>query len=110
MAACALPKLPQWAKRKPVPKAVPIRFPKTDPSDPKGKRRQIGKVLLVNSEGGFVLIEIHGVAPPEPGLALKCVRDGADSGILTVSGERQGAHIIADIVTGTPRKGDQVFQ
>ena len=33
-----------------------------------------------------------------------------DSGVLTVSGERQGAHIIADIVTGTPRKGDLVFK
>ncbi len=109
-ASCAMPKLPQWAKRKPVPKAVPIRFPKEDPSDPKGKRRQIGKILLVNADAGFVLVEIRGAAPPEPGLALKCFRDGADSGVLTVSGERQGTHIIADIVTGTPRKGDQVFK
>lgn len=110
--ACGLPlpKLPKWAQRKPVPKAVPLRFPKEDPSDPKGKRRQIGKILLVNAEAGFVLVEIRGVAPPEPGLALKCIRDGADAGVLTVSGERHGMNIIADIVTGTPRKGDQVFQ
>ena len=108
--SCAIPKLPKWAQRKQVPKAVPIRFPKEDPSDPKGKRRQIGKILLVNSEAGFVLVEIRGAAPPEPGLALKCTRDGADSGILTVSGERQGLHIIADVVTGKPQKGDLVFK
>lgn len=110
VAACALPKLPKWSLRKPVPKAVPIRFPKEDPSDPKGKRRQIGKVLLVNAESGFVLVEIRGAIPPDPGLALKCFREGVDSGVLTVSGERQGTHIIADIVTGTPRKGDLVFK
>ena len=40
----------------------------------------------------------------------KCFRDGVETGVLTVSGERQGTHIIADIVTGSPRRGDQVFQ
>ena len=110
VAGCALPKLPKLSLRKPVPKATPIRFPKEDPSDPKGKRRQIGKILLVNSEAGFVLVEIRGATPPDPGLALKCFRDGAETGILTVSGERHGMNIIADIVTGTPRKGDQVFK
>lgn len=117
VAACTLPQviktahLPKWAKRKEVPKAAPIRFPKTDTGDAaKGKRRQIGTVLLVNAEAGFVLIETHGGAQPETGMALKCIRDGADSGVLIVSGERQGSHVIADITTGTPRKGDQVFQ
>jgi hypothetical protein len=55
-------------------------------------------------------VEIRGAMPPEPGLALTCFREGVDSGVLTVSGERQGTHIIADIVTGTPRKGDLVFK
>ena len=109
--SCGLLQLPKWAKRKPVPKAVPIRFPKGDSSDAaKGKRKQIGTILLVNAEAGFVLIETHGWGQPETGMALKCLRDGADSGVLIVSGERQGSHVIADITTGTPRKGDQVFQ
>ncbi len=105
-----MPHLPKWAKRKQVPKAVPIRFPKPDPSDPKAKRRQIGTILLVNLDAGFVLIETRGGFPPDAGTALKCIRDGADAGVLIVSGERQGSHVIADITTGTPRKGDQVFQ
>ncbi|MEO6741042.1 MAG: hypothetical protein ABIP20_12370 [Chthoniobacteraceae bacterium] len=109
--ACAFPELPKWAKRTPIPKAAPIRFPKGDASDAlKGKRKQIGTILLVNAVSGFVLIETHGWAQPDAGMALKCIRDGADSGILIVSGERQGSHVIADITTGTPRKGDQVFQ
>ena len=105
------PHLPAWAKSKPVPKAVPIRFPKGDASAAmKGKRVQIGTILLVNAEAGFVLIETRGGPQPDAGMALKCIRDGADSGVLIVSGERQGTHVIADITTGTPRKGDQVFQ
>lgn len=115
--ACTLPRiaemahLPKWAKRTEVPKAMPIRFPKANaPDAATGKRRQIGTILLVNAEAAFVLIETHGSVQPEAGMALKCLRDGADSGGLIVSGERQGTHVIADITTGAPRKGDQVFQ
>ena len=110
VASCNSLPLPKWAKRKPVPKAVPIHFPKYDPTDAKGKRRQIGTILLVNADAGFVLVETRGGEQPESGAALKCQRDGADTGVLIVSGERQGSHVIADITTGTPRKGDQVFQ
>ena len=106
-----MPHLPAWAKRKPIPKAVPVRFPKGDAADAaKGKRKQIGTILLVNADAGFVLIDTHGWVQPEAGMALKCMREGVDSGILIVSGERRGSHVIADITTGTPRKGDQVFQ
>ena len=111
LAACNSLPLPNWAKRKPVPKAVPVRFPKTNKSDgTKGKPKLIGTILLVNADAGFVLIDAHGWALPDAGTALKCIRDGADSGIVAVGSERQGAHVIADIVTGTPKKGDQVFQ
>ena len=111
VAACSSLPLPKWAKRKPVPKAVPIRFPKTNISDgTKGKPKPVGTILLVNAEAGFVLIDAHGWRLPDAGTALKCMRDGADSGILAVGGERQGSHVVADIVTGTPKKGDQVFQ
>lgn len=111
VAACAMPQLPKWARRKQVPKAVPVRFPKANETDAAtGKRKPIGTILLVNAEAGFVLIETHSRTQPEAGMALKCIRDGADSGVLIVSGERQGSHVIADITTGAPRKGDQVFQ
>jgi hypothetical protein len=117
VAACTLPRvaqmvhLPKWAKRAEVPKAMPVRFPKLNSQDAgTGKRRPIGTILLVNAEAGFVLIDTRGGVQPDAGMALKCIRDGADSGVLIVSGERQGSHVIADITTGTPKKGDQVFQ
>ena len=110
VASCSSLPLPKWAKRKPVPKAVPLRFPKTTSDGTKGRPVSVGTILLVNEAAGFVLIDSHGWALPEVGTALKCIRDGVDSGILTVSGERQGSHIVADIVTGKPGKGDQVFQ
>jgi hypothetical protein len=98
-------------RKEPVPKAVPIHFPKDTPAEgSKTKRKQVGTVLLVNAEAGFVLIDSQGRGLPERGAALKYLHEGADAGVLTVSGERQGSHVIADIVTGTPKKGDQVFQ
>ena len=109
--ACGLLQIPKWAKRKPVPKAVPIRFPKGDAADAaKGKRKPIGTILLVNADAGFVLIDTHGSPLPEAGLALKCMRENVESGVLTVGRERRDSHVIADITTGTPHKGDQVFQ
>ncbi len=111
LAACSSVPLPSWARRKPVPKAVPVRFPKTNKSDgTKGKPKLVGTILVVNADAGFVLIDAHGWALPDAGTALKCIRDGADAAIVAVGGERQGSHVIADIVTGTPKKGDQVFQ
>jgi hypothetical protein len=110
VAACNAPLLPKWAKRKPVPKAVPLKFPKPTSDGTKGTPRQAGAILFVNADGGFVLIDSHGWSPPTEGTALKVMRDGKEAGVVTVSSERQGSHVIADIITGTPRKGDQVFQ
>ena len=56
------------------------------------------------------LIDSHGWSPPREGTALKVMRDGKETGVVMAGTERQGSHVIADIVTGTPRKGDQVFQ
>ena len=114
--ACALPRiaqmahLPKWAKPKAVPKAVPVRFPKPTSDGTKGTPRQAGAILFVNSEDRFVLIDSHGWSLPAEGTALRVMRDGVETGVVTVSSERRGSHIIADIVTGAPRKGDEVFQ
>ncbi len=111
LAACSSVPLPSWAKRRPVPKAVPVHFPKTNTSDgTKGKPKLVGIILLVNADAGFVVIDAHGWMLPDAGTALKAIRDGAETGILAVGGERQGANVVADIVTGAPKKGDQVFQ
>jgi len=110
MTACSSLPLPKWARRKQVPRATPIRFPKPTSDGTKGTPRQAGAILFVNAEGGFVLIDSHGWSMPTEGTALRVMRDGVETGVVMVGSERQGSHIIADIVTGAPRKGDQVFQ
>ena len=100
-----------WPWKKEVPRAKPIRFPKANASD--GTRRnpkQVGTILMVNAEGNFVLIDSAGWTIPESGAALKCMRDGVETGVVAVGSERKATHVIADVVTGTPQKGDQVFQ
>jgi hypothetical protein len=109
-AGCALVSC-EWPWKKKIPRATPIRFPKANASD--GTRRnpvQVGTILMVNAEGGFVVIESGVWKPPESRTALKCFRDGVETGVLAVGEERRRDHVIADIVTGTPRKGDQVFK
>ncbi|MEQ1852417.1 MAG: hypothetical protein ABMA01_12595, partial [Chthoniobacteraceae bacterium] len=100
-----------WPWKKEIPRAQPIRFPSADATDtahPK-KPRQVGTILMVNTEGNFVLIDSSGWTAPEPGTALKCFRDGTETGVIAVGSERQGTRMAADVVTGTPRKGDGVF-
>lgn len=97
--------------RKPVPKAVPVRFP--GPGESVGARvglRKIGTVMLVNEAGKFVLIETGLLGAPGLGVVLKTVRGGADTGSLSVSNERRGSVITADIVSGSPARGDDVMQ
>jgi hypothetical protein len=106
LAACAGP----WKKE--IPKAQPVRFPTAAAQEAAQgtKPRQVGTILIVNTEGNFVLIDSGGWAPPPQGTALKCFRDGAETGVIAVGSERQGTHVVADVVTGSPRKGDRVMQ
>jgi len=70
----------------------------------------VGSVTLVNEELRFVLIEASPLALPEPGQALKCLSNGEESAIVTVSAERHRPFFSADIVKGEPHKGDEVYQ
>ena len=67
-------------------------------------------VLLVNEDGRFVLVKSDSWTPPEQGTALKCLRDGKETGILNVGPERRATYVTADIVTGHPKRGDEVYQ
>lgn len=97
-------------KKEEIPKGTPLKFPKPDPAQNAGKHRHAGTILLVNGEAGFVLIDSGPFIAPEAGTALKAMRNGVETGILAVGQERRGSHVVADIVTGEPRKGDQVFE
>ena len=65
--------------------------------------------MAVNQQEGFVLIDTESTLTEEVGTALKSFSGGAESGVLAVSKERHPPFMIADIVSGTPQKGDQVF-
>jgi hypothetical protein len=94
-----------------APKPTIVSFPKGNASDgTKREPRLIGRIAMVNAEGKFVLISCDAWSAPAEGTALKCLRNGVESGIVNVGQERRGAYVTADIVTGAPERGDQVYQ
>jgi hypothetical protein len=94
-----------------APKPNVIRFPRDNASDGTPKEpRLVGQIAMVNEEDRFVLITCDAWKPPQQGTALKAMRSGTETGILNVNAERRGTYVTADIVTGTPSRGDQVFQ
>ena len=72
--------------------------------------QMVGTVALVNEEGRFVLVDVGSLYSPTPGTALKCFYDGEETAVLAVTAERMRPHIAADIVKGTPHRGDKVFE
>jgi hypothetical protein len=72
--------------------------------------RLVGPIVMVDSGQHFVLIDTDTSAPAEDGTALKSFSNGTETGVLTVSPERRPPFMIADIVSGAPQKGDQVFE
>jgi len=74
---------------------------------PSGPRR-VGRVALVNAELGFVLVDVGSLYAPQAGTALKSFHGTEESGVLAVSPEKQRPFIVADIVKGAPKVGDDV--
>jgi len=74
------------------------------------KPQEIGTIALVNDNLHFVLIDVGSMYQPQRGQAVKTFTGDKESGILTITGERQRPFIAADIVSGTPQKGDTVLQ
>lgn len=88
-----------WPWKKKPPRA-------TLPSSP----RAVGTVVLVNEEAMFVLIDDGLRAGPAVGTLLKINAPGASPTELRVTQIQRPPFIIADIIRGTARKGDKVFQ
>jgi hypothetical protein len=79
------------------------------PMPPAGPRR-IGIIALVNEADRFVLIDTAMAQPPSVGTALKAYAGSVESGVLAVGSIARRPFVVADIVHGSPRKGDAVFQ
>jgi hypothetical protein len=100
---------PSWKKKAVRP--LVVSFPKENVSD--GTKREpklAGRVAMVNTSGKFVLLECDVWTAPAEGTALKCLRYGAETAILAASKERRGSYVVADIVKGSPQRGDEVFK
>ena len=59
---------------------------------------------------GFVLVDVGTLYAPAPGKVLKCYSGGLETAEITITPERMTSFITADIVKGTPNRGDQVFE
>jgi hypothetical protein len=70
----------------------------------------MGRIALVNAETHFVLVDGADAQSPKAGASLRSYADGALSGELRATGVRRRPFFIADIVHGTPAKGDVVLQ
>lgn len=89
---------------------VPKSWRKKKPNEPPKAPRLIGTVVLVNSEGGFVLVDSGSLPSPSMGKAARTRPADGSAAELKVTEVRRRPFVIADIVNGTPQKGDQVFQ
>ena len=96
-----------WFRSAP-PKPTIIKMPRTQVVEQVPKL--VGTVTIVNTDDRFVIVEGNQRAPLNPGTALKCIRDGIETGIIAIGKERRGPNVTADIVKGDPQKGDQVFE
>jgi hypothetical protein len=89
---------------------LPWRHPKKPkPAEP-AKPQMVGTITLVNEDAHFVLIDVGNSSVPRGGTALKAMSAGVETGVVAVSEVRKRPFAVADIVSGTPKRGDQVFQ
>jgi hypothetical protein len=70
--------------------------------------RRVGTIALVNSDLNFVLIDVGSLYTPQSGVALKSFSGASETGILAVDPEKRRPFIVADIIKGTPKVGDEV--
>ena len=74
---------------------------------PTGPQR-VGTIALVNEDLSYVLVDVGSLYSPQAGTALKSFSGGAETAILAVDPEKQRPFIVADIIRGTPKVGDEV--
>lgn len=69
----------------------------------------IGKVVLVNPEGDFVLIDNGSNPSPGLGAVMQCRMPDGTLAELQVTEMRKRPFVIADVLSGAPQKGAPVF-
>ena len=96
---CAITVLPGCALFRDAPK--PVQQSSTE--------RFLGTISMVNEDGHFVLIDFGGFTAPTPGVELQVRRSGDDVAVVKAGAEMRRPFAAADIVSGTPQNGDDVW-
>ena len=71
---------------------------------------RVGIITLVNERDRFVVVDVGQGGVPASGTALKSFRDKTETSVLAVGDVRRRPFIVGDIVSGDPKKGDEVFK
>ena len=91
-----------------------LRFPwpreKRAPETPVVRPHYVGTITLVNEDARFVLIDAGNASVPPAGTALKTMSGETETGVVMVGEVRKRPFAVADIIRGSPKKGDRVFQ
>jgi hypothetical protein len=85
-------------------------FKKKPPKATAKSRLLVGTVTLVSEDPSFVLIDNGSLPAPAAGTVLTINNSGAAPVEMKVTHIQKPPFVVADIVKGTPKKGDQVFQ
>jgi hypothetical protein len=70
--------------------------------------QRVGTIAMVNEELNFVLVDVGSLYAPAAGTALKSFSGAEETGILAVDPEKRRPFIVADIIKGAPKVGDEV--
>lgn len=84
--------------------------PKAQAAPPPTVPQFVGTITLVNEAEHFVLVDVGQSSVPREGAALKAMAGNVETGVVAVGNVRRRPFVIADIVRGEPKKGNQVFQ
>ncbi len=84
-------------------------FKKKPPKATAKSRLLVGTVTLVSEDPSFVLIDNGSLPPPAAGTVLTINNSGVAPVEMKVTHIQKPPFVVADIVKGTPKKGDQVF-
>lgn len=85
--------------------------PKPEESNPEAaKATPVGVIELVNADAQFVIVHLNANAPVPAGTELTSLNATGQPAKLKVTPERKNIFITADIVSGSPQKGDSVLR
>ncbi len=72
--------------------------------------QRLGTITLVNEAEGFVLIDSGALPTPATGAKLTSYSGALLSGQLKAGPARRRPFVVADILEGAPRRGDEIFE